>query len=191
MEDYEKKVFIFLILIFLFLLIFDFLIGDEKIFLFINKKIANPILDFVVLKIFTPLFFLLPIIPFLMIFKKERNLGIFSLFSGPLCYILGNVVKYILRFPRPFNTLPARTLGPWHPSPFSFPSTTTMLAFGFAIPIFLKKKKLGIFLLSLAFLVGFSVIYTGFHFLKDVAAGIFFSALIVFFENKIYKKFSL
>jgi membrane-associated phospholipid phosphatase len=40
-------------------------------------------------------------------------------------------------------------------------------------------------------LVGFSVIYTGFHFLKDVAAGIFFSALIVFFENKVYEKFSL
>jgi undecaprenyl-diphosphatase len=187
----EQKNFLILILISVLIFIFSILIGDEKIFLFFNKEIANPILDFIVLKIFTPLFFLLPIIPFLMIFKKERNLGIFSLFSGPFCYLLGNMIKYILRFPRPFNILPARTLGPWHPSPFSFPSTTTMLAFGFAIPIFLKKKKIGIFLLFLAFLVGFSVIYTGYHFLKDVAAGIFFSALIVFFENKIYEKFFL
>jgi membrane-associated phospholipid phosphatase len=64
-----------------------------------------------------------------------------------------------------------------------------MLAFGFAIPILLKKPKLGSFLLFLSFLVGFSVIYTGFHFPKDVIAGIFFTTLIVFFLNKIYEKF--
>jgi len=191
MKNYQKKVFIFLILISLFLWLVDYLISDEKIFLFINQKISNPILDFLVLKIFIPLFSLLVILPFLMIFFKDRRLGIFSLFSGPFCYLGGNLIKLIFRFPRPSDILLARTLGPWHISPFSFPSTTTMLAFGFAIPILLKKPKIGIFLLFLAILVGFSVIYTGYHFPRDVFAGILFSTLMSFLIEKIYEKFIL
>ncbi|KPJ57070.1 hypothetical protein AMJ49_02860 [Parcubacteria bacterium DG_74_2] len=191
MKNYEKKVFIYLILSLIFLSLVVFLIGDNKIFLFINIRMASSILDFLVLKIFIPLFSLLAIFPFLMLFSKNKNLGVFSLISGPICYLLGNLIKSIFSFPRPFDVLPARTLGPWHASPFSFPSTTSMLAFGFAIPVLLKRPKLGKFLLFLAFLVGFSVIYTGFHFPKDVIAGIFFSALIVFVFEKFFEKIGL
>jgi undecaprenyl-diphosphatase len=142
------------------------------------------------LKIFIPFFSFLVILPAVLIFyKKERNLGFFSLFSGPFSYFFGNLIKLLFKFPRPGDLLSARIVGPFHVSPYSFPSTTTMLAFGFAIPILLKKPKLGSFLLFLSFLVGFSVIYTGFHFPKDVIAGIFFTTLIVFFLNKIYEKF--
>lgn len=179
----------FLILIFV-SAIFAFVIcsiGNEKIFLFINKEITNPVLDFFVLYIFNPLFLFLGIIPFLMIFtKKDKSLGIFSLVSGFLCYLIGHLIKSFFAFPRPYDILPARILGPWHTSTFSFPSTTTMLAFGLALPILLKKPKLGAFFLMLAFLVGFSVIYTGFHFPHDVIAGILFSILIVFILEKIY-----
>ena len=173
--------------VFLFLLIF--LIGDEKVFLFINKKIANPILDFFVLKIFTPSFLLIGIYPLSLLFsKKNRKLGIFSLFSGPFCYFIGNLIKPFFGQPRPLDIVAARILGFFHFSPFSFPSTTTMLAFGFALPILFEKSKFGIFFLILAFLVGFSVIYTGFHFPQDVIGGIIFSILIVFFLNKGFEK---
>jgi len=185
MKNYEKKVFISLTLISIFLLIFDFFIGDEKIFLFINKSIENKVLDFLFLKVFIPLFFLLPVLPFLMLFFKDRKIGIFSLISGPTCYLIGNLIKFIFRFPRPSSVLSARLLGPWHISPYSFPSTTTMLAFGFAIPVLLKKPKLGILSLILAILVGFSVIYTGYHFPKDVFSGILFSTLVCFLLEKI------
>ena len=191
MADYGKKVFIFLILVSLFLWLISCLIGDEKIFLFINKKLENKILDNLFFYLFLPLFFFLPLLPFSMLFKKEKKLGFFSLISGPLCYLIGNLIKFIFRLPRPSSILPARILGPWHISPFSFPSTTTMLAFGFAIPILLKKPKIGIFLLFLAILVGFSVIYTGYHFPRDVFAGILFSTLMSFLIEKIYEKFIL
>jgi undecaprenyl-diphosphatase len=176
---------VFLALLFL----ITFSIGNERIFLFINKGIAHSVLDFIVLYVFNPLFFLLGIVPFLMVFsKKDRFLGIFALILGFLCYFIGHLMKVLFAIPRPYEFLPARLFGPWHTSSFSFPSTTTMLAFGLALPILLKKPRLGSFLLVLAFLVGFSVIYTGFHTLYDVLAGILISSLLVFLFKKILSK---
>lgn len=162
---------------------------NNEIFLFINQEMANPALDFIVLKILIPLFLLLGIIPFLMLFfKKYRNLGAFSLISGALCYEIGHLLKILFSFPRPHDVLLlARVIGPLHISEFSFPSSTTMLAFGLALPFLLEKSKFRYPFLILAFLVGFTVIYTGFHFPQDVIAGIFFAILIVFLLKRIYE----
>jgi len=47
---------------------------DEQIFLFINQGMTNSTLDWILLKILIPLFLLLGIVPFLMLFlKKYRN----------------------------------------------------------------------------------------------------------------------
>lgn len=171
---------VYLFLILATLAIFDFIFGDKELFLLINRGLANPIFDFIFLKILIPVFFLLPAVPFFMLFfKKYRKLGFVSLISGPLFYIIGNVLKFLFSQPRPSAILDARILGFFHTSSLSFPSTTTMLAFGFALPIFLKNQKIGFPLLILAFLVGVSVIYTGFHFPKDVIAGAFFATLLV------------
>ncbi len=162
------------------------MVGNTKLFLIINQKLANPILDFLTLKILIPLFLLLGIVPFFLLFsKKERVLGAFSLISGFLCYVIGNLIKLFFKIPRPFDSLSARVIGPWHVGEFSFPSSTTMLAFGLALPFLLEKSKFRYFFLALAFLVGFVVIYTGFHFPRDVMGGIFFSMIIVFFINQI------
>ena len=186
MEKNLRKYLLFLLTIFLLLLLSVLLIGNNELFLFINQKMASPVLDFLVLEILMPIFFLLGLIPlFMMAFRKYRSLAFFSLFSGPFCYIAGRFIKLIFKAPRPFTILSARIIGPWHASQLSFPSTTTMLAFGFALPFLVEKEmKWSFFFLSLALLVGFSVIYTGFHFPGDVLAGIFFSTVIVFLLNK-------
>ncbi len=161
---------------------------NEKIFIFLNQKIANPILDTVVLFVFIPLFSLLVLVPlWLLFFKKEKFLGLYSLFSGFFLYWFGHsILKPLFHVPRPFTLIEGvRIIGPWHPSPYSFPSTTTMLAFGLALPIFLRNKKIGKWLLVLAFLVGFSVIYTGFHTPLDVFGGIFFSFVFIFLFDKL------
>lgn len=163
---------------------------NEKAFVFLNQKIYSPFLDFFVLWILIPSFSLLIFVPFLLsISKKKKTLGIFSLFCGFFLYWFGHsILKPIFQVTRPFTFIEnVRVIGPWHPSPYSFPSTTTMLAFGLALPIFLHEKKFGIFLLILAFLVGFSVIYTGFHTPLDVLAGIFFSLIFVLFFEKLLK----
>ncbi len=170
----------------------DFFTLNEKIFIFLNKTIANPILDFLVLWVLIPLFFLLGLVPFLFLFSKDKNkkiLALFALFSGFFLYWFGHsILKPIFHVPRPsvlFENV--RILIPWHESPYSFPSTTTMLAFGLAFPIFFHYRKAGSFLLILALLVGFSLIYSGFHTPFDVLAGILSSFVFVFLVDKILK----
>ena len=187
MEKNIRKYFLFLFTIFFLLLLLVFLIGNNELYLLINQGLVSPALDFLVLEILMPIFFLLGLIPlFMLAFKNYRFVALFSLFSGPFCYITGRFIKLIFKSPRPFTFLSARIIGPWHASVLSFPSTTTMLAFGLTLPFLVEKElKWSSFFLSLASLVGFSVIYTGFHLPGDVLAGIFFSTLIVFLLNKI------
>ena len=171
----NRIIFIFLIIVFLFLV--DFLVGDTRVFLLINKNLSHSALDFAFLHIFVPLFLLIGIIPLIMLlFKNYRLLGGFALFTGFLCYFIGEIIKFS---PRPAQVLTDVNLaGNWAVGSFSFPSTTTMLAFGLALPIFLIKPKLGFPLLILAFLVGFFVIYSGYHFPQDAIAGAALSLII-------------
>ncbi len=169
MKNFIKNPLFLLFVVLTFLLIVVLLVGNERLFLLINQDLANQYLDFIVLYIFIPFFVLMGTIPgILFIFKKDIS-GLFTLFSGGFCYIVGNLIKLIFKMPRPYAILSdVRIIGPWHMSQYSFPSTTTMLAFGLALAFFIEKRdKLSYFFLSLAFLVGFTVIYTGFHFPKD------------------------
>jgi len=187
MDNSINKIFIGLFIV---LIIFLIIINNKALFLFINQKLANQVLDFIVLYIFIPLFILMGIIPgILFVFKKDVS-GFFTLFSGAFCYIAGNLIKLVFKMPRPYAILSdVRIIGPWHMSQYSFPSTTTMLAFGLAFAFFVEKKdKLSYFFLGLACLVGFTVIYTGFHFPKDVIFGASLSLLFVYLLKKIKDK---
>jgi len=190
MKKHIKKGFILLFTGLAFISLIIFLIGNERLFLFINHGLVNQYLDFIVLYIFIPLFVLMGIIPgILFVFKKDIS-GFFTLFSGGFCYIAGNLIKLIFKMPRPYAVLSdVRIIGPWHMSQFSFPSTTTMLAFGLAFAFFIEKRnKLSHIFLGLACLVGFTVIYTGFHFPKDVVFGVFLSSVFVFVLKKVKDK---
>lgn len=171
------------------LLLAGLIIGDSTFFLFINREIANPTLDFVCLYILLPLFSLLFIIPLAMVFLPRlkidcRTNGLISLLSGFLSYGIGSLIKCLVMRPRPFDVLPARVLGFWHTVTSSFPSTTTMLAFGIALPVLMEKPKYGSVLVALSFLVGFFVTYSGFHFPGDVIAGAFLSIATALCVNK-------
>ena len=190
MKNLITKPFLTLMLFLVVLWLLIFLVGNEKIFLFVNQQIAHPVLDFIVLKILMPLFLLLGAVPFFMLFlKKYRGRGAFALFSGPFCYIAGSLIKLLFKMPRPLESLSARIIGPSHVSQYSFPSTTTMLAFGLALPFLIEgKSRWRTFSLILAILVGFSVIYTGYHLPQDVLAGVFFALLLVSLLAEIKKR---
>ena len=59
-----------------------------------------------------------------------------------------------------------------------------MLVFGFALSILYERLKLGVILVLEALFVGFSVIYTGFHYPADVIAGAFFSIGLTILASK-------
>jgi len=165
---------------------------NKEVFLFLNQKIANSMLDFVVLYIFIPSFSLLLILPIYMLIESKYNkdkkiLALFALFSGFFLYWLGdNLLKPLFDIPRPSALFEnVRKVGPFKEKSSSFPSTTTMFAFGLSLPIIFHQRKIGVFVIFLSLLVGFSVIYTGFHTPLDVISGILFSILFVIIFDKI------
>ena len=169
-------------------------IGDYELFTLINRGMSNPFLDFacsyVSLVLFAGSYLLSLLVLYSSKDRSSKAAGIVSFITGPLAYGVGSLIKILVRRPRPLaaevlSTL--RVIGLWEMSGFSFPSTTTMLAFGFALPILLEKPRGGALLVALSYFMGFSVIYMGFHFPLDVAAGAIFSLDIALCTNMMKK----
>lgn len=183
----ENPVLSYLILVALAALLWmDFAVGDPQLFTLINLGMSHVILDVACAYGSIVLFSAFALVSLAVLYvsnggelrAKARAGGLVAVLSGLLSYFLGSMLKMIVKRPRPFEVLPARTVGIWHTSTFSLPSTTTMLVFGFALPILFDRPRLGGPLLILASFIGFSVVYTGFHYPGDVIAGALFSTAI-------------
>jgi len=162
----------------------DIAFGDLRLFTLINRGMANPILDVLCGYFSAALFISTAIISLIIQFfssnKKENRLnslatGLLAVISAFTAYYIGSLLKLTFRRPRPSEVLDARIVGLLHTSTYSFPSTTTMFVFGFALPILYERPKAGLILTFEALFVGFSVMYAGFHYPSDVAAGILLS----------------
>ncbi|NOZ81692.1 MAG: phosphatase PAP2 family protein [Candidatus Micrarchaeota archaeon] len=163
-------------------------LGDESIFLFINRTLANTVLDTLFLNIFVPLFYLLVAVPITGLFSATyRKPAQISLTSAAVSYLFGSALKTVFERPRPFTVLDARIVGLWSDPTFSFPSTTTIAAFSLAIPFFAHTRRIGCFLLFLAFSVSFFVIYSGFHYPSDAVAGMFISLCTTYIIRKVFE----
>ena len=170
----------------------DIAVGDFRLFTLINRGMANPILD-VLCGYFSAVLFISSaiislIIQFLSNKEKENRLdslatGLLAIISAFTAYYIGSLLKLKFRRPRPSEVLDARIVGLLHTSTFSFPSTTTMFVFGFALPILYERPKVGLILTFEALFVGFSVMYAGFHYPSDVIAGILFSTGLTIILN--------
>ena len=170
-------------------------IGDCRLFIFMNQAISNPLLD-ILCAYGSPVVFVafyLFSVAKLCFFGGDMTIagGGISGVTGLAAYGVGSLVKTLVGRPRPYVVVPsARVIGPWSTNSFSFPSTTTMLVFGLTIPLLLisQKRSYGIVLLVLSYFVGFSVIYTGFHFPVDVAAGALSSLGLGISVNEIVRR---
>jgi membrane-associated phospholipid phosphatase len=176
------------------MLLADLAIGDTQLFLLINHDAADPVLDFACVYL-SPVLFSVFYVTTLVALSLSVNgvskaTAVLSIANGALSYGLGTLAKQLIMKPRPEVGVAARTIGFWNASAFSLPSTLTMLAFGLALPILLEKHRAGIILVALSYFIGFSVIYTGFHFPIDVVAGVAFSAAVTLCTNLVKKPLS-
>jgi undecaprenyl-diphosphatase len=160
-------------------------VGDYELFGLINLGISNSVLDVACVYASSVLFSIFYFLTLARLYVSHENTsiatGLISFMTGLLSYSLGSLMKLLIRRPRPFDVLlGVRVIGLWETGSFSFPSTTTMLVFGLTLPILFlyEKRHYGIFLSLFSYFIGFSVIYTGFHFPADVAAGIIISFCI-------------
>lgn len=161
---------------------------------FIQNNITNPVLDFIAVFIsslgtLSAIWIVLTVI--FLIVKKTRRLGIAMAISILLTLIIGNVIiKPIVARTRPYdiNTAIQIIVNPEHD--YSFPSGHTFFAFSSATVIFMRYKRVGIFFLIFAVLMGLSRLYLYVHFPTDVICGAILGIIVGvsahFIENKLY-----
>lgn len=166
---------------------------ELNILLWIQDHLTHPLLDtffiFIttlgdagILWILIGLFFLLQ--------KKHRRLGLLILLAliGSLTVTNGLLKNWVAR-PRPYTLYPFDLLIDKNPE-YSFPSGHTSAAFAAAWMVYMNKKRLGIYMVTLATLMGLSRIYLFMHYPTDVIAGGLVGILIaegVYYLHNKYK----
>lgn len=166
------------------------------------ESMRNEYLDYIFLSvsfasnIFLIFFFLTTIF----LWKEHKRRWIFPLWmSFFLSAIISYLIKIIVRRPRPFETGTVSVLNilfyfmrnnfnKWN---FSFPSFQAVLVFA-AIPILNKEfKKFRYVWIIFAFLVGFSRVYFGAHYLSDLLAGAAIGYLIGYLMVVVEEKYGI
>lgn len=147
---------------------------DISVFNFINRTLANPVLD-ALMPFMTGLAsgeFISALAVMLVIFgRREKKLaGIFLLAGLTLNYFVIEFLKTAAAVPRPFISIPdARLLLP-KGAGFSFPSGHATTAF-MAATLMSRFFKRNAIWFAIASLAAFSRIYVGAHYASDVVAG--------------------
>ena len=170
---------------------------DGGVLLFIQEYIRNPILDAILIfitKLGNGGMIWIAATIALLIPKKTRKVGIMSAVALLGSLIINNeIIKNLVKRPRPFVTFTDLQIIIPTPSQYSFPSGHTSSSFA-AAAVFYRHlpKKLGISSVVLAGLIGFSRLYVGVHYPTDVIAGvvmgIFLSYLAEYLVNFVQKK---
>ena len=116
----------------------------------------------------------------LLIFAKYRKVGLLSAFALIGSLLINNLIlKNLIARVRPYEAVEGLTRLIEAQSDYSFPSGHAGASFAAAVIFFLYlPKKFGVPALVLAFLISFSRLYVGVHYITDVLAGGLISAAI-------------
>jgi len=111
-------------------------------------------------------------------FSPRKWRGIFSVFfSGALAWVAAEILKFLIRAPRPFTTLPdIRNLFP--ETGYSFPSGHAAFFMALAVAIFFLNKKAGYLFMFFALLIGLARIIAGVHFPIDILGGFVLGGIV-------------
>jgi len=127
----------------------------------------------------------------LLILLKKREILLPFWVSFFITGLISVLLKYIIKRPRPFEVLNlgvTHTFPSWNSSFPSWHAGSIFVVIPFLYLCYPKFKWIWIFL---GFLVTFSRIYIGVHYLSDIFGGILLglgiSYLVIFFKNKVIK----
>jgi undecaprenyl-diphosphatase len=122
--------------------------------------------------------------------SRRRELFIFATTTLVLAYILAKISSFLYYDPRPFvigNFVPLIQ----HVADNGFPSDHMLLASTVALIVFRFKRKWGIFLFALAFIVGISRVFAGVHHLVDIFGSIVVSVASYYIVCGLTERFIL
>ncbi|MEO5645877.1 MAG: phosphatase PAP2 family protein [Candidatus Paceibacterota bacterium] len=102
---------------------------------------------------------------------KKKHDAVFIFGSVFATYVVVAIVKALIAYPRPFNTLTDLHVLINLPNDYSFPSGHAALTMALATAVYFFRKRLGALLFAFAFVVGIARIYVGVHYPLDVGVG--------------------
>lgn len=149
---------------------------DGGFLLFLQENVRNPVLNSIMIFITTlgdKGYLWIAATVILLIPKKTRKIGIISGVALLGSLIVNNeIIKNLVRRPRPFMTFTELRILIPRPSQFSFPSGHSSSSFA-AAAVFYRylPKKFGVPAMVMACLIAFSRLYIGVHYPTDVLAG--------------------
>ena len=142
----------------------------------------NPLVDtFAILSAqYMPIIFVMALI-WLWIKKgtTTKNIVLYSLYAGIVGLAINYIIGLLYFHPRPFMLHAGTLLFPYS-ADSSFPSdhTTLMLSIGLTMSYFKETRKIGIILMILGLIGGFSRVFAGVHFPLDIIGSLGVSIII-------------
>lgn len=156
------------------------------------QSIANPFFDFLfqLITMCGEQIVLISIIS-IIYWALDKKFGEYIAYSVLTSVLLNNAVKDIFKMKRPIGEEGIRTLREKTATGYSFPSGHTQSSASFygAMAIYLKKKAMYIIATIMIILIGFSRLYLGVHYPKDVIVGGILGVLTSLICYKLYNKF--
>ncbi len=125
----------------------------------------------------------------LLIKKESRRVGASLLLALLLNLVITNLtLKPLIQRMRPFEIRCAIELLITAPTDYSFPSGHTSASFAASTAVFIHRKKLGIVMYVIAFLIAFSRLYLYVHFPTDVLFAVIIGTVCGYVSAKIIGK---
>ena len=156
------------------------------------QSIANPFFDFLfqLITMCGEQIVLISIIS-IVYWALDKKFGEYIAYSVLTSVLLNNAIKDIFKLKRPIGEEGIRTLREKTATGYSFPSGHTQSSASFygAMAIYLKKKSMYIIATIMIVLIGFSRLYLGVHYPKDVIVGGILGVLTSLICYKLYNKF--
>lgn len=156
------------------------------------QSIANPFFDFIfqLITICGEQVVLISIIS-IIYWTLDKKFGEYIAYAVLTSVLLNNTIKDIFKMKRPIGEEGIRTLREQTATGYSFPSGHTQSASSFygAMAIYLKKKPMYIITTVMIILIGFSRLYLGVHYPKDVIVGAILGVSTSYVCYKLYNKF--
>ena len=156
------------------------------------QSIANPFFDFIfqLITICGEQVVLISIIS-IIYWTLDKKFGEYIAYAVLTSVLLNNTINDIFKMKRPIGEEGIRTLREQTATGYSFPSGHTQSASSFygAMAIYLKKRVMYIIATVMIILVGFSRLYLGVHYPKDVIVGGILGVLTSLVCYKLYNRF--
>ena len=149
-----------------------------------SQSLASPLLYHVMSYAVESYIVVLPLLMLYLVYRRDRNVFSFAV-AGLVLYLIGDIIKMVVREPRPCSLQGLQYIQNYCDTGYSFPSNHATVLTGLAL--FIDYKYLRILYILWVILLLFGKMLLAQHYLTDLIAGAIIS-IVVARLLKVYSK---